>query len=531
MSKKASVMPWARQEEDKASVQPLMDAIRARKDHFIHEDAYIGEDANVYTEQLHMGAHSWIAGEAIVRGKIHIGEHCTINAKACISGTVKMGDGVRIASLTTIVGFNHGFDDIDKPVYKQPCTSKGITIGDDVWIGANVCICDGVTIGNHCIVAAGSIVVKDVPDYSIVGGNPARVIRDRRSKTRTTKTTQALRDIGQRAREQWRTVLGNCVEETAEGKIYVDPQQGRKPNVRAWCDAIEIARFFDELPPLYDREWYINKLQSFQEPEYGLILSPGKQAPERRDLIHLPDGYHFLCVGYALECLGSHVKNEITAIGELSAEEIYDYLDKKDRVEGGWGWGSWNDCYGTAMYHNLHYHNSSNRPEIQFGYLHTHNNPASGMWSPPSQTQGWLQAVNGFYRLTRGTYAQFGVPLPHPESAIDTILSHCRQNENFIETNVTACNVLDIVHPLWLCSRQTDYRADDIKAIMEAQILAIAKRWQDGKGFGFKPDMEPGLQGTEMWLSIIAIAADYLQRDEHGYRPFGVHRIPPAHQL
>lgn len=52
-------------------------------------------------------------------------------------------------------------------------------IGDDVWIGTNVIILPGVNVGNHCIIGAGAIVTKDIPDYAIVGGNPAKIIRMR----------------------------------------------------------------------------------------------------------------------------------------------------------------------------------------------------------------------------------------------------------------------------------------------------------------------------------------------------------------
>ena len=527
---KVSVMPWIRTAEDIQEAQDHMNMLRAQPDHYIASEAYIPEDALVYTKSLHIDDHSYIASGAQVRGDVKIGKYCTINANACISGTVTMGDGVRIASLTTIVGFNHGFDDITKPVYQQPCSSKGINIGDDVWIGANVVICDGVTIGSHSIVAAGSVVVKNVPEYSIVGGSPARVIRDRRQPKRSS-VEQAASTIGQQAAEDWKDVLKNCEVTNEDGTIYLDPQHN-KPTVRAWCDAVEIARFFDELPPLASKDELVSRLQSCQEDKYGLLLSPHLSAPERKDLVTLPDGYHFLAVGYALECLGSNVRDEIKAIGMLSPEEIYQHVESRDWVEGGWGCGSWFDHYGTGMYHNLKYHDADNRPEYMFGWLNTHCNPATGMWSPPSQTQGWLQAVNGFYRLTRGTYAQFGQDLPYPESSIDTILSHCRMNDNFIEKNVTACNVLDVIHPLWLCAKQTDHRKDEITAIFEAQLIAISKRWHAGKGFSFKPDIEPGLQGTEMWLSIAAIAADYLGvGDLLGYKPHGVHRLPPAHQL
>jgi hypothetical protein len=140
--------------------------------------------------------------------------------------------------------------------------------------------------------------------------------------------------------------------------------------------------------------------------------------------------------------------------------------------------------------------------------------------------------VNGFYRLTRGSYAQFGQPLPYPESAIDAILSHCRHNGFFKDQNVNACNVLDVIHPLWLCARQTDYRAEEIRQLMELQVESIGRRWVAGSGFAFAPGREPGHQGTEMWLSILATAADYLGlADRFSFRPRGVHRLEPGLQL
>lgn len=528
---KASAMPWSRQAGDLAEASRNMDRLRALPNHVIDPEAYIPSDALVYTNALHLGKRSWIAAGALVRGNVHLGDDCTVNMHTCISGNVKMGDGVRIASLCTIVGFNHGFEDITKPIHRQPCTSIGITIGDDVWIGANVCICDGVTIGAHSIIAAGSVVVKDVAEYSIVGGNPARLIRDRRQKSTKDQTECNLVELGKKAQDQWENVLAACERETPDGTIYVDPQTGH-PSVRAWCDAIEIARFFDGVPALSDREALIERLQSYQEDTYGLILSPGNRPPERKNLAHLPESYLFLAVGYALECLGSRVRDEIKAISLLGCDELYAHLESRDWIEAGWGCGAWVDQYSTGMYHNLKYHRTQNRPEYIFGWLNTHCNPATGMWSPPSHKSGWLQAVNGFYRLTRGSYAQFGQPLPFPESSIDTILNHCRVNDNFIGRNVTACIVLDTIHPLWLCARQTSYRGDEIRTLFTQQIDAICERWQTDRGFAFKPESQAGLQGTEMWLSILAIAADYLGlAGALGYTPHGVHRLAPALQL
>ena len=93
--------------------------------------------------------------------------------------------------------------------------------------------------------------------------------------------------------------------------------------------------------------------------------------------------------------------------------------------------GSWVDAFGTGAILNRRHHGSTRAHELLWGWLVTHNDPSSGMWGHhlgPADgfDVGWLMPVNGFYRLTRGTYAQFGLPPPHPEAAIDTVLAHCR---------------------------------------------------------------------------------------------------------
>lgn len=63
------------------------------------------------------------------------------------------------------------------PYMRQPLESKPVSIGDGCWIGEKVCILPGVTIGKKCIIGAGSVVIKSIPDYSIAAGNPAKVIK------------------------------------------------------------------------------------------------------------------------------------------------------------------------------------------------------------------------------------------------------------------------------------------------------------------------------------------------------------------
>lgn len=84
-----------------------------------------------------------------------------------------------IAAHTVIIPANHNFDRMDLPISRQGLTTKGINIGNDVWIGANVVILDGVEIGDGCVIGASSVVTKSIPNNSVAVGNPAKVIKSR----------------------------------------------------------------------------------------------------------------------------------------------------------------------------------------------------------------------------------------------------------------------------------------------------------------------------------------------------------------
>lgn len=132
-------------------------------------------------DTLAVGSESLVAAHAYLTGTLDIGNNCTVNAFTVVRGSVSTGDGVRIGAHTSILGFNHSMDP-SEPLFRQPLTSKGIVLGDDVWIGSNVVVLDGVTVGSHAVLAAGAVVTKDVPEWAVVGGNPARMIRDRRAR-------------------------------------------------------------------------------------------------------------------------------------------------------------------------------------------------------------------------------------------------------------------------------------------------------------------------------------------------------------
>jgi acetyltransferase-like isoleucine patch superfamily enzyme len=115
-------------------------------------------------------------------GNIEIGERSSLNPNCCVygHGGLKIGKFVRIAAGTTIIPSNHGFERVDIPICDQPGESKGILIEDDVWIGTNCTILDGITIGHSSVIGAGSVVTKSVAPYSIMGGCPAKLIRSRK---------------------------------------------------------------------------------------------------------------------------------------------------------------------------------------------------------------------------------------------------------------------------------------------------------------------------------------------------------------
>ncbi len=103
-----------------------------------------------------------------------IGEYTVIRGQ----GGVTIGDRVYTSPFTQIIAVNHVFDDPNRPFVDQGITAEGIVIEDDVWLGASTVITDGVRIGRGAVVAAGAVVTKDVPPHTVVGGVPARVLRE-----------------------------------------------------------------------------------------------------------------------------------------------------------------------------------------------------------------------------------------------------------------------------------------------------------------------------------------------------------------
>lgn len=150
-------------------------------DDYVALDVKSGE-----AEGIEIGSNSFIERQSYItagyKGFVKIGSHCSIGPNVVLSGEggIDVGNSVMIAGNTFVVANSHVIDDLSIPMYQQGYSLKGIKIEEDVWLGAGVIVLDGVTIGRGAVVGAGAVVTKDLPEYSISAGVPAKVIKYRR---------------------------------------------------------------------------------------------------------------------------------------------------------------------------------------------------------------------------------------------------------------------------------------------------------------------------------------------------------------
>ncbi len=132
----------------------------------------VGRFATVRPSNVLLGP----AGEGMVMGdNSNIGAYCYVGC----SGFIRIGSGVLMGPNVSLLAENHNFDDPGRPIMDQGVRRDGITIGDDCWLGAGSVVLDGTSIGRGSVIAAGAVVSRDVPSGVVVGGVPARVLRDR----------------------------------------------------------------------------------------------------------------------------------------------------------------------------------------------------------------------------------------------------------------------------------------------------------------------------------------------------------------
>ncbi len=136
--------------------------------------------------QMHISGNPRIHPTASLRfGKnIFLGKNSHINAYCCVwaspNSKIVLGDNLVMGPGCKMFSSNHSTNETDIPMNVQPYVEKDIIIGNDVWLGANSIILAGANIGDGTVVAAGSVVTKDLPSYVIAAGIPAGPIKNRK---------------------------------------------------------------------------------------------------------------------------------------------------------------------------------------------------------------------------------------------------------------------------------------------------------------------------------------------------------------
>jgi acetyltransferase-like isoleucine patch superfamily enzyme len=136
-----------------------------------------------------LGIGDFVTPSGLGKDKLVIGDGCSIGSVSRGKTTFNLGEHIHLGhympiGTNTITGQyfsvhpeNHRFDDPNLPICQQGTERKPVRIGENCWLGAKVTVAAGVTISNNCVIGAGSLVIRDIPDNSVAVGNPARVIR------------------------------------------------------------------------------------------------------------------------------------------------------------------------------------------------------------------------------------------------------------------------------------------------------------------------------------------------------------------
>lgn len=126
------------------------------------------------------GKDLYVGYKSQFMGEIHFGNNCNFNGMRVIGlGKVTFGDNFHSGEECMIITQNHNYDKGEAIPYDTTFDYKEVVIEDNVWFGNRVIVVNNVTIGEGAIIAAGSVICKDVPKYAIMGGNPAKVIKYR----------------------------------------------------------------------------------------------------------------------------------------------------------------------------------------------------------------------------------------------------------------------------------------------------------------------------------------------------------------
>jgi acetyltransferase-like isoleucine patch superfamily enzyme len=144
----------------------------------------LGSEGITLGDNVGLGAFSRIVVSTSLNdigSYIRIGNNVGIGEYAYLGGAggLEIGNDCIVGQYFSCHPENHNFERTDLPIRMQGVNRKGISIGNDCWIGSKVTVLDGVTIGDGCIIAAGAVVTKSFPANSIIGGVPAKRLKDR----------------------------------------------------------------------------------------------------------------------------------------------------------------------------------------------------------------------------------------------------------------------------------------------------------------------------------------------------------------
>jgi acetyltransferase-like isoleucine patch superfamily enzyme len=144
---------------------------RGNPSQFLHGEIEIG--SGVFVDR-----DAWFSVSPGAR--LAIGDNAHINRGFVVScaGHVSIGRNVVMADRVFVGDTNHGYEDVSTPILSQPMSPpRRVVIEDDCWLGINVCVLSGVTIGRHSVIGANSVVTRDVPPFAVACGNPATVVK------------------------------------------------------------------------------------------------------------------------------------------------------------------------------------------------------------------------------------------------------------------------------------------------------------------------------------------------------------------
>jgi acetyltransferase-like isoleucine patch superfamily enzyme len=145
---------------------------------FNEQYIHIGENTLIGPD-ISLSAGMVPGQECITNPVVSIGDRCLIGRGSGIVGhfSIEIGDDVWTGHNVYITDQNHGYEDVSLPISKQSQPERAVKIGSGSWLGYGSVVLPGVTIGEHCVIGANSVVTRDVPSYSVAVGVPARVIK------------------------------------------------------------------------------------------------------------------------------------------------------------------------------------------------------------------------------------------------------------------------------------------------------------------------------------------------------------------